>query len=103
MSDLNILNGILPDLFHRQSSASGIPPQTSYMRVIQANVFRKDVKHLRKKGKYLSKMKEMTDILASSSLLPPKNRDHALTGNRLGWRNCQVEPDRILIYKTASG
>ena len=31
--------------------------------------------------------------------LPPSNRDHALTGDWLGYRECHVKPDLLLIYK----
>ncbi|NEO49490.1 MAG: type II toxin-antitoxin system YafQ family toxin, partial [Moorea sp. SIO4A3] len=31
--------------------------------------------------------------------LEPKYKDHALTGNWSGYRDCHIEPDWILIYK----
>ena len=36
--------------------------------------------------------------LASSEQLPEKNKDHALTGNWVGHRECHIQPDWLLIY-----
>jgi len=42
------------------------------------------------------------DILVSGAALPESLRDHALTGDWKGWRDCHVEPDWLLIYKALS-
>ena len=34
------------------------------------------------------------------SPLPTARRDHPLKGEWKGWRECHVEPDWLLIYKT---
>ncbi|MCK9109641.1 type II toxin-antitoxin system YafQ family toxin [Haemophilus influenzae] len=31
--------------------------------------------------------------------LPEKYKDHALTGNWKGWRDCHIKNDLVLIYK----
>lgn len=31
--------------------------------------------------------------------LPEKNRDHALTGDWIGHRECHIQPDWLLIYR----
>ncbi len=38
-------------------------------------------------------------LLLNEEKLPPKNRDHALTGNYANRRKCHIEPDWLLIYK----
>ena len=38
-------------------------------------------------------------MLANSETLPPKYRDHNLTGNFIGCRECHIEPDWLLVYK----
>ena len=35
--------------------------------------------------------------------LVPKHRDHALTGNFTGFRECHVLPDWLLMYKVDEG
>jgi mRNA interferase YafQ len=42
------------------------------------------------------------ELLVSSDDLPDRLRDHALAGNWMGWRNCHIEPDWLLIYKPLS-
>jgi len=32
--------------------------------------------------------------------LPEKNKDHALAGDWNGYRECHIQPDWLLIYKT---
>lgn len=72
------------------------------MKISQSTQFKRDIKQLKKRGKDLQKLKSVIDLLAASQPLPPKNRDHALTGNWVGWRDCHLEPDWLLIYKPAS-
>ncbi|AJO90779.1 type II toxin-antitoxin system YafQ family toxin [Haemophilus influenzae] len=37
--------------------------------------------------------------LLNSLPLPVKYKDHALTGNWKGWRDCHIKNDLVLIYK----
>ena len=37
--------------------------------------------------------------LASGEQLPEKNKDHALTGNWVGHRECHIQPDWLLVYR----
>ena len=69
------------------------------MRVTQTTRFRKDLKTQRKRGKDLQTLKAAIDLLVTGEPLPIKNRDHALGGDWVGWRDCHVEPDWLLIYK----
>ena len=70
------------------------------MKITQTTQFRKDVKRLRKRGKDVRKLTDVVDLLDAGEELPERLRDHALSGNWLGWRDCHVEPDWVLIYKT---
>jgi mRNA interferase YafQ len=72
------------------------------MKVTQTTQFRKDVKKLRKRGKDLGKLASVVELLVSRDDLPDRLRDHALAGNWMGWRNCHIEPDWLLIYKPLS-
>lgn len=36
---------------------------------------------------------------ANSEQLPEKNKDHALTGNWVGHRECHILPDWLLVYR----
>ena len=37
--------------------------------------------------------------LAADVALPARNRDHALTGDWKGCRECHIEPDWLLVYR----
>lgn len=47
-------------------------------------------------------MKLLAEIVAKLSMgepLPPKNRDHALSGRWEGHRECHILPDWLLVYR----
>lgn len=61
--------------------------------------FKKSVKQMEKRGKSRAKLLEVVNTLAMGKPLPPQYRDHALTGNLIGFRDCHIENDWVLIYK----
>ena len=61
--------------------------------------FQKDLKRVQKRGYDLSLLTEVLKKLANGEILPEKNRDHPLTGNYAGCRECHVAPDWLLIYE----
>lgn len=69
------------------------------MKISQTAQFRKDAKRQHRRGKNLDKLITLIDLLTSDQDLPANLRDHALTGNWNGWRDCHIEPDWLLIYK----
>ena len=44
-------------------------------------------------------LQAVVDVLRVPDMLPPKNRDHSLTGNYTGCRECHIQPDWLLIYR----
>ena len=60
--------------------------------------FRKDYKLAKKRGYNLSLLEEVLDALLESKTLDAKYHDHPLTGNYLGFRECHILPDWLLIY-----
>ena len=63
------------------------------------NQYKKDLKLAKKQGKNLDKMYDVVEKLANGEVLAPKYRDHSLTGNLKGLRECHIEPDWLLIYE----
>jgi len=61
--------------------------------------FKRDLKKAERQGRPMLRLKAVIDLLAKKESLPPVNRDHALTGNYFGHRECHVGPDWLLIYK----
>jgi mRNA interferase YafQ len=62
--------------------------------------FKKDYKRLKKEKKNLDQLKVVIDKLAAGEKLEPKYRDHGLSGNWKGHRDCHIEPDWILICRS---
>lgn len=61
--------------------------------------FKKDYKTIMRRG-YNPKLLEIVlDLLCTKQALPPKYRDHPLSGNYQGHRECHITPDWLLIYK----
>ena len=63
------------------------------------NKFKKDLKLISKRGYDEEKLWAVVEKIANGILLPPNNRDHALTGNYIGCRECHIEPDWLLVYE----
>lgn len=63
------------------------------------NEMKRNVKLMRKRGKDLSKLTAVLDILANGQPLPPKSNDHQLTGSLKDFRECHIEPDWLLVYQ----
>ena len=61
--------------------------------------FKRDVKVCMKRRYDLTLLQEVIDTLRIPDVLPPKNVDHRLTGDRSGYRECHVAPDWLLIYR----
>lgn len=61
--------------------------------------FKKDYKLAVKRGLKIGLLKDIVAALAMSKTLPEKNKDHALTGNWVGHRECHILPDWLLIYR----
>ncbi len=61
--------------------------------------FKKDFKLAMKRGLKIELLEEVIIALAMGETLPEKHKDHALTGNWVGFRECHVLPDWLLIYR----
>lgn len=60
--------------------------------------FKKSYKLMVKRGLDISLLDAVVESLAKGETLDEKYRDHALTGNYAGFRECHVKPDWLLIY-----
>ena len=61
--------------------------------------FTRDVRRAVKRGKDIGKLTAVINMLCADTPLPDRCRDHALSGNYSGFRDCHVEPDWILVYR----
>lgn len=67
--------------------------------IIRKSRFKKDFKKLPSSGRDITKLANVIRSLANDEPLPSHNRDHALTGNYVGHRECHISPDWLLVYK----
>ena len=61
--------------------------------------FKKDYKLALKRGLKMNLLEDLVTALAMGESLPEKNKDHALTGNWTGHRECHILPDWLLVYR----
>ncbi len=61
--------------------------------------FKKDYKLAVRRGLDIGLLDDIIAALALGLPLPEKNKDHALTGNWAGHRECHVLSDWLLIYR----
>ena len=51
-----------------------------------------------KQGRVIYKLDYVIEELAAPNPLPEKHLDHYLAGNWIGYKECHIEPDWLLIY-----
>ncbi|MCM1321729.1 MAG: type II toxin-antitoxin system YafQ family toxin [Bacteroides sp.] len=54
---------------------------------------------MEKRGKNMSKLIEVLDLLSSGNPLPSKYKDHQLSGSLSDFRECHIESDWLLMYQ----
>lgn len=62
-------------------------------------MFKKDFKRIKKRGYDISRLEKIVELLANEVPLPEQFKDHNLSGNYNGFRECHVAPDWLLIYQ----
>jgi len=67
--------------------------------IIRGTQFKRDVKLAEKRGKDLGKLRELILLLANGEPLPPRYKDHPLSGEWKHYRDCHIEPNWLLLYK----
>lgn len=72
--------------------------QTKYI-VKPTSQFRKDYKLALKRGLNVTLLEDVVAALAMGKKLPEKHKDHGLSGNWSGHRECHILPDWLLIYR----
>lgn len=65
--------------------------------------FKKDLKLAKKRGQTIQKLELVLQMLLEEKTLDIKYRDHALTGDYIGFRECHIEPDWLMVYMVDHG
>ena len=61
--------------------------------------FKKDYKLARRRGLNMYLLKDVVTRLANGEPLDPRHKDHPLSGEWSGHRECHIQPDWLLIYR----
>jgi mRNA interferase YafQ len=61
--------------------------------------FKRDYKLAMKRNLDISLLDECIRMIAARKELPPKFRDHELTGKWRGHRECHIQPDWLFVYR----
>jgi mRNA interferase YafQ len=67
--------------------------------------FKRDYRRIKTASRYRDlddRLAAILELLVSDQPLPPQNRDHPLSGDRAGYRDCHLWPDLLLIYAKPS-
>jgi len=67
--------------------------------IIRTAKFKKELRQSKKQGKNIVLANKIIYLLANDVPLPPKHRDHALSGNWAEFRECHITPDWLLVYR----
>lgn len=67
--------------------------------LILSNRFKKDLKLMRKRNIDKKPLDEIVEMLLRDEKLPDRCRDHALSGEYIGIRECHIRPDWLLLYE----
>lgn len=72
---------------------------SKHLDIVWTNQFKKDYKLAMKRHLDIDLLDNIIRKLANNEELPEKNKDHALTGNWIGHRECHIQPDWLLVYR----
>ena len=67
--------------------------------IVISSKCRKDLKRARRRGLDMDAFFAVVEMLRRRETLPVRYRDHALTADRAGLRDCRIRPDWVLIYQ----
>lgn len=73
------------------------------LKLTVSSQYKRDHKTILRRGWNIKKLKDVLDVLLNEEKLDRQYRDHELSGNYVGYRECHVESDWILIYKISDG
>lgn len=60
--------------------------------------FKKDYKRAIKRNLDINLLDDVIRALSHGEPLPVEKRDHALAGNWIGYRECHIQPNWLLVY-----
>jgi len=69
-------------------------------KIVFTKTFAKSLKKLNKSGSFeIGSLEVVIDLILKRIKLPSSYKDHKLNGEWLGYRECHIKPDLLLIYE----
>lgn len=68
------------------------------LKVKASTRFKRDFKRYKHNRTVIEEFNTVIGILRKAKALPEKHQDHPLSGEYIGFRECHVKPDVLLIY-----
>lgn len=68
-------------------------------KIIPSSRFKRDLKLLDRRGWDFDILSDVIKMLADGMSLPSQYKDHKLSGDFVGCRECHVMPDWLLVYE----
>jgi mRNA interferase YafQ len=73
------------------------------LELVLSSRFKKDAKLAKKRGYDMSELRVVLTKLCAEEPLEERYRDHALTNNYAGFRECHIRPNWLLVYAIDRG
>lgn len=67
--------------------------------IVPSNRFKRDLKTAIKRGYRIDLLETVVELLATGRALPEKYKDHVLSGEYGGFRECYITPNWLLVYQ----
>ena len=67
--------------------------------IVWTSQFKKDYKLALKRHLNIDLLDDIIRALSRGETLPEKNKDHPLSGDWTGHRECHIQPDWLLVYR----
>ena len=67
--------------------------------IVWTTQFKKDYKLALKRNMDIELLDNIIRALSRGEILPEKNKDHSLSGDWVGNRECHIQPDWLLVYR----
>jgi mRNA interferase YafQ len=69
------------------------------LKPVYLRSFEREMEKAKKRGLDMSKIKKIIEDLINEKPLAAKHKNHKLKGDFVGYWECHIEPDWLLVYK----
>ncbi len=69
------------------------------LKPVHLRKFKNEIEKSKKRGKNMEKIKEVMTLLTHEEPLDQRHKNHKLKGDYIGYWECHIEPDWLLIYR----